>query len=338
MFRNYYANRLNNIEYSAYSRLMTAIQSRDSRCKFYGLTADAVKKIVKVALYDNPREYYAFLHMVRISSGGGEVNADLYYLNCDNSLFYEKLNAIVTEIANKLKPNTTDYDICKLAYDYLCTNVKGDSQALNDFNNIQNQKNEQEIYDYVEKYGKSFTAYGALVDQKAVCMGLAMAYKLILDEFSIECACVPGTYNGTPHMINIVKCDNQVGFVDVSEGLVYDELKMIRYHSFLMTKEVALKYFTFEEDFSADSHIRNYFVRNKLLFKNLKDLRRYLENYIFISTNGEIRFFYDSKAVSDEYLQKVLGKAIEDHLGHLYTIKDYYVANGFGNCLIEKSK
>lgn len=60
------------------------------------------------------------------------------------------------------------------------------------------------------------TAYGALVEKKAVSEGFAMAYKAICDLNNVECYVVHGSKDGRAHCWNIVALDSDYYHVDVS--------------------------------------------------------------------------------------------------------------------------
>ena len=51
------------------------------------------------------------------------------------------------------------------------------------------------------------TAYGAIVDKRAVCDGFALAYRYLLSLKGIPCLVVPGVSEGNPHTWNIAEWD-----------------------------------------------------------------------------------------------------------------------------------
>lgn len=66
-------------------------------------------------------------------------------------------------------------------------------------------------------YGTAFTAYGALVEQKAVCEGYARAMQYLLHRAGIPCTLVSGTVNqNEPHMWNAVEIDGRGYHLDVT--------------------------------------------------------------------------------------------------------------------------
>ena len=171
---------------------------------------------------------------------------------------------------------------------------------------------------------------------KATCMGVAAAYKLLLDTYRIEATCSAGKYNGTPHMINVVELGGVRAFVDVSRGLKQKALPMIRYDYFLVNEERIKFYFTPEEEFGCVSDEMNFFARKKLEFKDGTSLRRYLSSFIYSKIKGELRFSYTSKVFDDDYLEKMVENIVASRCGTEYKIVGYLVENGIVNCKMSK--
>lgn len=90
----------------------------------------------------------------------------------------------------------------KFAFDYLALNCWYDTEA-----------------------DMSGTAFGALVEQKAKCDGIALAYKWILEEMGMQCLCIgadiPGQIIG--HAWNKVRVDGEYYNVDVTQSVRQDD-------------------------------------------------------------------------------------------------------------------
>lgn len=85
----------------------------------------------------------------------------------------------------------SDYNKLNAVYDYICKNTKYD------YENLEN-----------EEYKRQYTAYGALIDGKAVCQGYAvLLYRMAL-ELGIDSRLISGTGNGGAHGWNIVDIDD----------------------------------------------------------------------------------------------------------------------------------
>lgn len=75
----------------------------------------------------------------------------------------------------------------------------------------------------------SFTAYGAIVEGKAVCQGYALALRLLLSYVGIDSMVITGAAGGTPHAWNVVMIDGAWYHVDATWN---DYPKLIRYDYF----------------------------------------------------------------------------------------------------------
>ena len=167
-------------------------------------------------------------------------------------------------------------------------------------------------------------------------MGVAAAYKLLLDTYRIECNCVPGKYKGYPHMINVVEIDSKRAYVDVSRGLKEKAMPMIRYDYFLVSDSRIRDYFTPDEDFGCVDDDMSYFVKNKLVFKDSISLRKYLSSFNYQRTSGKIRVLYTGKAMDDDDLKKFMDEIILPRCGSEYKMYPTVTNGKIGNCKISK--
>ena len=105
--------------------------------------------------------------------------------------FAAELNAAAAA-ANQ---GNTAYQKLRLAHDYLCGSVT-----------------------YTAGAARAYSAYGALVDKKAVCEGYSRAMKAVCDMLGIPCVCISGTAvsktERVSHMWNAVSLDSRWYAVD----------------------------------------------------------------------------------------------------------------------------
>ena len=115
---------------------------------------------------------------------------EYYTTDAEEDAFEEKLDEIIAglNLAGK-----TDLEKILTIYGYVCDNVTYDEAAEH-----------------------CFTAYGALVDGKAVCQGYALLLMRMLDVASIESEVVFGVSEGVNHMWNIVKLDGEYFLLDAT--------------------------------------------------------------------------------------------------------------------------
>ncbi len=102
----------------------------------------------------------------------------------------------VNRLVNNVKEScTTDYEKELMVHDWFADNVKYTFET------------------YASEWTE-FTVYGALVERKAVCMGISKAVSMILNRVGVDC----GTYAdmGTKHMWNIVRIDGKYYHLDVT--------------------------------------------------------------------------------------------------------------------------
>lgn len=70
-----------------------------------------------------------------------------------------------------------------------------------------------------ESPGVEFTAYGAVVKRKAVCMGISLAMCMILKELGIPCRYIQGKRNGEGHAWNMVFIRGGWFYIDVTDAI-----------------------------------------------------------------------------------------------------------------------
>lgn len=79
--------------------------------------------------------------------------------------------------------------------------------------------NNWEYGSLVESPGVEFTAYGAVVKRKAVCMGISLAMCMILKELGIPCRYIQGKRNGEGHAWNMVFIRGGWFYIDVTDAI-----------------------------------------------------------------------------------------------------------------------
>ena len=100
--------------------------------------------------------------------------------------------------------------------------------------------------DPAQTYPSAFTAYGALVEGRAVCEGYARAMQLLLHRAGMECTLVTGTdENRVSHMWNLVTVDGKNYHLDPTWNDSDDRLS---HAYFNLTTEEILKTHTIDAD------------------------------------------------------------------------------------------
>lgn len=126
--------------------------------------------------------------------------------------YVTKLNDKVDEIATKALKKKTKYGQIKYAHDYIVNHTDYDYEAADNNNNtITNLETDL-----------ANTAYGSLVNGKAVCGGYAKAFSMVLHRMGYTCSYVRGDAfysDGTlagPHAWNYLKADGEYYYMDIT--------------------------------------------------------------------------------------------------------------------------
>lgn len=136
-----------------------------------------------------------------------------YYSNVNPTTFYvyfrgrelNDLNARAQSIAEEVAyaaMSLYDTDVERLAYvnEYLVDHCSYQTAAVNNPN----------------AYENAFTAYGCLVEGKAVCEGYTNSMQIICEKLNIPCVKVTGTSGGGNHIWNSVYVDGKWWMLDVT--------------------------------------------------------------------------------------------------------------------------
>ena len=144
-----------------------------------------------------------------------------------------KVNARIPQVLKRLGVDgATDYEKVKLIHDFIVNNTTYDSSY------------------------RIYSAYGALINKKAVCQGYALlAYKM-LTEAGVPCRYVYGTAGGD-HAWNIVKLDGKWYHMDVTWDDPIGEPRLI-YDYFLVGSDRMNKDHTLDKAFQTRAFTRKY--------------------------------------------------------------------------------
>lgn len=187
--------------------------------------AEDIHMLIDTYMKDHP-EAYTFPRTYMYSAylkDGKQYVADLileYYTGYDEHLFDHMANLFLDAV----KDAETEYQKALMLYDILEEYVEYDYDAVNVVGP------NGEILD--QEALKAHSAYGAMVNGKAVCEGYSKAYQYLLQRLGIECYIVTGISkrDGGAHEWNLIKLDGHYYQTDITWDDV-DSLDNI-YHSY----------------------------------------------------------------------------------------------------------
>lgn len=202
---------------------------------------------------------------------------------------YDKVNEIMNKTVN---PSMTDYEKELAIHDYIVVHCK---------------------YGYVD-YSKNYAyrAYGALVQETAVCNGYAEAMALLLSCADVENEFMTGTADGELHAWNRVCIDGKWYQVDATWDDPLPDRGIFAGHAYFnVTDDVMDDRHTWEKDnFSpCDSDEYNYFKRNNLIcdYEGFKTAVRHLAGVNITGAIEVVVTDYDESLYTMDFLQNVGG-------------------------------
>ena len=225
--KDYYGrNQLSGKELKAYNKIaegvISTVETVDlSDCK---LSVDRFKKVLNYYRADYPQHFWLEADYVLQATKGVVLSYQPKYSM--HPLFVEMAKDTFEETIDSLLPILaefeTDYEKEKYIHDYLSDNTEYSSDG-----------------------NHAYTAYGALVQKKAVCEGYSKAFQYLCYRAGIQCLLVTGTSvnpmvkNSDPiaHSWNKVKLDGKYYNVD----LTWDDQSAHVFYSYFNTTDKMIK-------------------------------------------------------------------------------------------------
>ena len=215
---------------------------------------------------------------------------------------HSDLEDAARKLIDSIPSGLDDYHKVLYVHDYIAENCSYDYAALK-------AGNDMLIY----------TAYGALVNGKAVCQGYAEAFSYIMSLIGIEAGTVQGdTYNYIGHAWNYVKLDGEYYWLDITWDDT-DSKKLPTSHAYFLINDemqARTRRLEWEQNFApvCTSTELNYSVQNGLYFEEYDkdELQKALDS--FGEGTCELRFAdFDTykEAIDDLIGKKKLGKLID---------------------------
>lgn len=318
----FWRGRLSDAQRADYDRLLAGFRNR----QVYGVNgitaADetALRPILSAVLNDNPELYSLFTGNVSFQKViGGTAIVTPRFLDCNGRRFEAAVDKIIRS-ANNLR---TDYEKALFVKDFIGDRVVYDYDSLKQVNELLADKDKSIKLDNPA----AFTAYGAIVDRKATCDGIAKAVCCLLRRLGVQCVVINGVgrKGGEPHSWNVVRIGGGCYHLDVTNDLVRKEFYFERtYHFFLATDTEMYEYFTPDDDggLVCNSVTDGYYVHNGVRFTSVERLRR----YVLDGAYGEVLAVQYAGGMPASYIQELLKTAAERNItagGRQYLIRPF---------------
>lgn len=194
-----------------------------------------IQDVYLKVLFDHPMFYYINQTVIRMTGEPGYyiLLPEYLYTNNEIEIINQDIHNILRRIDVKARTIlSNEFRLEKCLHDSVVKSVAYDYESL--------KKND--CYN-------AHSIVGVFLDKKAVCEGIAKAFKLLCNEYAMKCIVVLGKADpegkfgeDTYHAWNLVKVGNQSYHVDVTWDNMYEHgLDHISYDYFNVTTEDILK-------------------------------------------------------------------------------------------------
>lgn len=317
---NYYYSVLTDNNKKLYNDMLSAIRHSSPSATFcIPADSDDIIQTYSSILYDNPDIFHMNISHIKHALAVKRVDFSYMYTGDELSERKNALNKTVEDIINRFGDcsKKSQQMICLQIHNYLIRTVTYDNEAV------------KNSYDSAPD---SYTAYGALVNKKAVCHGISLAFKLLCDKYGVPCFIATGNVNKKdgstePHSWNIVYIDGRYAHIDVTWDLsVSLSSGRNRFDYFLINDEEITVDRSFSRNYPVSKNTSGlgYFHSTGRYFTNMKDLRDYIKAQADSKPDFICFKLEKSKFLTDDVLKGILDKVDEAVAGVLCTGGQYY--------------
>ncbi|MBE6688493.1 MAG: hypothetical protein E7588_04330 [Ruminococcaceae bacterium] len=266
----FWYNRLNGDEKTVYDEVYKALSERAEKAGPFSVDVggEACCNIVKMVLDDNPDIFWC-ANSPGIVTGDGKNVVFNYVMSASEIKRRKKqIEKAIKPFLKGIKPSMSDYEVALRTHENIVELIDYDSLELDA---------QEKDSEFDKKPDNIRTIYGVFVEGEAVCAGYAKAFQYLLNRLGIECAYVIGTCNeGGGHAWNLVKLEGEYYYIDVTfddhsnTDIRKNVSGNVSYDYFcITTEELARSRKTRKAECYPQCTATkcNYFVRNKLVFK-----------------------------------------------------------------------
>lgn len=236
-------------EKDIYEQLEKTFEDYEESVTFYNTEYDTIAEIYDDVIADHPEYFWVcdgYSYYEDDFAGLEYVTIEPLYSGEESDTVNKKRNElknIVDDIVDKAKTKSDQYEQAIFVHDYIINNTEYDSETAEI---IDLEENKDVIFE-------SSTAYGCLINNKAICTGYSAAFQLLMEELEFECFRVCGQADGELHEWNCLKLGEEYYYVDITwDDPVLTEENDIRegklsYEYFCITSEELFATHTLED-------------------------------------------------------------------------------------------
>ncbi len=244
-YDNPFERELSEREIEIYNLFCYYIEHDELEFDFYDADEKEVIKAYKAVIDDHPEYFWltkGYRYTKTTLGDKSDINfTPILYGGSEGIKDKEKeLKAKVQEIVSNAESRENIYEKVLFVHDYIVENTTYDHDAAAD------GSDDSESYNDNDPYFDSRTAYGCLINDKAVCSGYAAAFQYIMKEMNIPCGRVSGrsVENGEPHEWNYLRIGDynyqmDVTWDDATVSSDDEQSERVSYDYFLITTDEA---------------------------------------------------------------------------------------------------
>ena len=304
----YYYNKLSQRDKKIYKAIYDGIMHYKPYVEVpeVNLHETTVGWIYHCVLWDNPFIFsvgeYAMWHAV--SEDRSRINMTTFCDTYTEKKYRKQIEDEVNKIISVPRlQNMTDFQKEVFVHDFIINNIIYDHTRGDDGKKIQ-----------------PYTVYGALVEHKAVCEGIAKTVKLLLNMLDVKCIVVSGKLDGIGHTWNIVKINDWAYNLDVTmdmERVVHSGMMRYNYFNFRDCDIQNYKVDNVQMIPECKAIEYNYLIKAAGFVSNYERLKKYIENGLL--KKKSCLYFKINKNVDDQFtnisfkeFQEVINRAYSE--------------------------
>ncbi len=309
--QKFYYQQLEEEERLVYREILDGIWENGKEIYVHTSDAERANAIFQYILKDYPEIFWCDGTITATSYEGEEAYTVLQptysYSEMAKGIMEEEMASAIEECLVQVPEESSEYQKILYVYEYIVNTVDYD-MAAPDNQNI----------------------YSVFKHQRSVCAGYSKAAQYLLERLGVFCTYVTGTTStGQNHAWNLVKCDGDYYYVDVTwgdpvfqeaEGEEVSQLQNISYDYMLCNDEELLKSHTPDTDAqfpSCTKMDRNYYVMNGMYYDSYDGSTALLKMKDVIAAKGNpsvLKFanrdLYNQ--AHDDVFQNVIKAAAQD--------------------------
>lgn len=298
-YDRYYYSILSPADKQVYKKIYEGIQNFETNITVPKSTV-SLQNIFQYVGLDNPHIFYVDFNHYTYSSGllNTNITPTYWYTKQEADEINEKVHKVLQKMLSRVN-GATDYEKEKSVHDLLIENVLYDMSALQNLHKHSPRSN---------------SILGVLFYKTAVCEGIAKVTKMLLNLLDIKCIVATGMADGELHAWNIVKIDGKPYHLDVTWDINLSDKKSFRYDYFnLMDKDILLDHSPSIKYPACISEQDNYFIKNKLIAKNVLDIER-----LIVSSK-----VHKNKGAYFKYIGSDFEKTVKNAVGVASSVKAF---------------